>query len=168
MLRLAVVAAALLSACAAARPVVRAGQRVGQPMDLAAADLSGLRVDVAADRGKVRVVEFWASWCEPCRDAFPFLDALLAERGGDGLAVYAVSFDEDPAQVRLFLEQVPVRFTVLWDKGGERLGAPYDVRRLPTSFLVDRKGIVRFVHEGYDEAIAGEMRRQVEALLAEP
>ncbi len=161
------VAAALL-ACAAPQSRSRAARAVGQRIDLVAPLVGGGDVDVGADRGRVRIVDFWATWCEPCKDELPSLDALTRDLGARGLSVYAVSFDEDAAQIPPFLREVPVSFPVLWDKGGERWSSRYDIERLPTTLLVDRAGVIRFVHEGFDEAATAQTRRQVEQLLAEP
>lgn len=163
-MRLAVLAAV---ACAAPRPLPAAASRIGQPVELSAPDLEGRTVDVAADAGVVRVIDFWATWCEPCREQLPALERLRRELGPRGLSVYAVSFDEDPAQIARFLETTPVGFPVLWDRGGEAWAARYHLSRLPTTLLVDRGGIVRAVHEGYDRDIATEERRQVERLIQE-
>jgi hypothetical protein len=93
---------------------------------------------------------------------------MSRELGPRGLLVYAVSFDEDAAQIAPFLAQVPVSFPVLHDRGGDALTARFLVSRLPTSLLVDRRGIIRFVHEGWTPERAREAQRQVEQLLAEP
>ncbi len=159
---------ALGLACAAAKPPARTPALLGRPMELALSDISGRRVDVAADEGKVRIVDFWATWCEPCREALPFLDALGREQAARGLAVYAVTVDEDLAQIRAFLREVPLSLPVLWDKGGVRYAEAFEIQRLPTTYVIDRKGIVRFVHEEYDEGIARQTREQVERLLTEP
>ncbi len=167
-MRTAVLAALLaLAACAVPRPLPRAASRIGQPIELVAKDLQGREVDVAADAGVVRVVDFWATWCEPCREQLPALERMRRELGPRGLSVYAVSFDEDPAQIPRFLEGTPVGFRVLWDRGGAAWAARYDLYRLPTTLVVDRRGIIRFAYEGFDEAGAGEERRQVETLIEE-
>ncbi len=163
----ALAALAALAACAVPRSLPRAASRIGQPLELVARDLQGREVDVAADAGVVRVVDFWATWCEPCREQFPALEKMRRELGPRGLSVYAVSFDEDPAQIPRFLEATPVGFRVLWDRGGAAWAARYDLDRLPTTLVVDGRGIIRFVHEGFDEATASEERRQVESLIAE-
>ena len=159
---------AACAGCATAKPPARTPALLGRPVQLALSDMTGRRVDVAADDGKVRIIDFWATWCEPCREALPFLDSLWREQGARGLSVYAVTVDEDPSQIRAFLQQVPVGFPVLWDKGGMRYADAFEIQRLPTTFVIDRKGIVRFVHEEYDDAVARQTREQVERLLTEP
>jgi cytochrome c biogenesis protein CcmG/thiol:disulfide interchange protein DsbE len=163
---LALAAAAALGACA--HPSLpRAAAFVGRPLELAAPDLRGRVVDVAAEAGTVRLVDFWATWCEPCRQQFSALERLRRELSPRGLSIYAVSFDEDPAQIPRFLEQTPVGFRVLWDRGGARWADRYDLQRLPTTLVVDRAGIIRFAHEGFDKAAGLEERREVEALIGE-
>lgn len=167
-MRTAALAAALtLAACALPRSLPRAASRIGQRLELVARDLQGNEVDVAAEAGAVRVVDFWATWCEPCREQLPALERMRRELGPRGLSIYAVSFDEDSAQIPRFLEATPVGFRVLWDRGGDAWAARYDLYRLPTTLLVDRRGIIRFVHEGFDETVAAEERRQVEQLIEE-
>ncbi len=154
-------------ACAGARPVRRGSAAVGQPIELSAPDLGGRMVDVAADAGKVRVVDFWATWCEPCKDAMPTLDLLARELGPRGVAVYGVSIDEDPAQISAFLAEHPVSFPILWDRGAERVQR-FDVTHMPVTLIVDRQGVIRHVHQGWDRAAARRQREEVEALVAEP
>lgn len=160
--------AALLTTCAGQRPAVRTTPLIGQPFELTAPDLQGKMVDISADRGRVRVVDFWASWCDPCREEMLALDTLLKERGGQGLAVYGVSFDEGVEQVKEFLRKTPVSFPILWDKSGIQYTDRYRIERLPTTLLVDRKGLIRFVHQSYGRLTREEIRREVERLLAEP
>jgi thiol-disulfide isomerase/thioredoxin len=132
-----------------------------------AENLSGRQVRVADAAGKVRVIDFWASWCDPCREQLPALDRLAREHGPAGLEVYGVAFDEDRAMVEAFLAHTPVSFPVLWDRGGEQLSARFEITRLPTTLLVDRAGIVRSVHLGYDEAEGRKLEDEVRRLLAE-
>jgi thiol-disulfide isomerase/thioredoxin len=141
--------------------------QVGQRLTLQARSLDGKPVELAGEAGKVLVVDFWATWCEPCREELPALDQLARELGGRGLSVYAVSFDEDGAQVGPFIEELKVRIPVLWDQGGDANAARFGIERLPTTLLVDKKGVVRFVHEGYNPRVAADQRRQLDMLLAE-
>jgi thiol-disulfide isomerase/thioredoxin len=162
----ALVLALLLPACAATRPG-RPSPLVGEPIEVAANDLKGREVRIHAAAGKVRIVDFWATWCDPCRAQLPFLDRLAAEHGADGLSVYAISFDEDRASLERFLEETPVSFAVLWDKGGAALSGRLEVTRLPTTLLVDRRGVVRDVHLGFDRGEEAKLEAAVRRLLAE-
>ena len=123
-------------------------------------------VDLREMRGKVVYVDFWASWCAPCRKAFPFLNALDAELGQRGLQVVGVNVDEDPLSARKFLERVPARFRVGQDQGG-RCPRAFGVQAMPSSYLIDRSGVVRYVHLGFRPEDAALLRGRVEQLLAE-
>ncbi len=145
----------------------RGSTSTGKPLVLSAPDLDGRLVDVGAEGGKVRVVDFWATWCEPCKEAMPALDTMARELGPRGLTVYGISIDEDRAQILDFLQKTPVTFPVLWDKGAVQVSR-FDVTYMPVTLLVDRKGIIRRVHQGWDEGRSQRERAEVEALLAEP
>jgi len=168
MVRRTAALAGLLAACAGARPVPAPSPLVGKPVDVAAETLGGAEVRVGAHQGKVRVVDFWASWCDPCREQLPFLDRLARTYEADGLFVYAVSFDEDRAALERFLEDAPVSFPVLWDKGGAALSERLAVTRLPTTLLVDRAGVVREVRLGFAPEEERKLEDAVRRLLAEP
>jgi thiol-disulfide isomerase/thioredoxin len=159
----------LLSAgCASARPQLSNSPALGRPVDVAAPDLRGREQRVADRVGVVRIVDFWASWCEPCRDQFTVLEELVRAHQAEGLLVYAVAMDEDPAQVEAYLETRPLPFLVLWDKGGASHGERLAIERLPTTLVVDRAGRVRFVHQGYRTGNAALLGKEVRLLLTEP
>jgi cytochrome c biogenesis protein CcmG, thiol:disulfide interchange protein DsbE len=162
--------AALLAtalACAAPQHATRVPALTGKSVTIAAPDLAGREMTVAPGGDRVRVVDFWATWCEPCREQLAHLDALGRRFEGAGVSVYAVSFDEDRALLDKFLEEHPVSFPVLWDRGGTRLSEPLDLQRLPTTLVIDRKGIVRHVRVGWDAAQADALEREVAKLVAE-
>jgi thiol-disulfide isomerase/thioredoxin len=140
---------------------------MGQTVEIAAQDRYGREVRIPQG-GAVRIVDFWATWCDPCRDQLPFLDRLAAEYGPQGLAVHGVSFDEDRAALERFLEHTPVAFEVLWDKGGTTLADRLELTRLPTTLLLDRQGVVRDVHLGFDRAQEAAIESAVRELLSEP
>lgn len=152
-------------ACAGPRSASRPSTLVGQRVDVVALDLHDRSVRVTADDGRVRVLDFWATWCEPCRDQLPFLDRLARKYADQGLYVAAVSFDEDRASLDAFLEETPVSFPVLWDKGGSALAERLEVTRLPTTLLIDRAGKVREVHLGFDPAEEEGIEEAVRGLL---
>ncbi len=156
------------SACASGRLAAGRSAVIGRPVDVVAADLRGeaRRVDEAA--GQVRIVDFWATWCEPCREQFPALARLVHAHQAEGLTVYAVAVDEDRAQVAAFVAGSPLPFVFLWDKGGERHAGPLAIERLPTTLLVDRAGRIRFVHQGYEARDGEAVEREVRQLLTEP
>jgi cytochrome c biogenesis protein CcmG, thiol:disulfide interchange protein DsbE len=160
-------ASCLAIACASSPPAPHPSSALGQQLVLSAPDLEGREVDVGAAAGRVRVVDFWATWCEPCKDSMPVLDRLARELGPRGLSVYGISIDEDRAQIGEFLKLAPVSFPILWDQGAVRVSR-LDVRYMPVTLLVDRRGVIRHVHQGWDEAKARLQRKQLEALLAEP
>ena len=164
-LRSAVLALALFGCAGSPRPEPRSSF-VGQAVALSAPDLEGREVDIGADRGKVRVVDFWATWCEPCVEALPLLDGYARELGPRGLSVYGITIDEDLSQVRDFLERTPVGFPILRDQGAVRMQR-YDVRIMPVTLIVDRRGVIRHVHQGWSEARAAKQRKEIEALLEE-
>jgi len=128
--------------------------------------LDGTRVPVDAYRGKITLLDVWATWCEPCRRSLPFYERLRAELTSRGFEVLAVSVDESDDDVRAFLAKAPVSFPVFHDPSGEipgKLGA----HAMPTSYLLDRDGNIRFRHDGFevgDEAIvAARVRALVDA-----
>jgi thiol-disulfide isomerase/thioredoxin len=154
------------SGCAVVRPP--AGPGAAGPLQLELTRYpSGAPWSLAEDRGSVVFLDFWATWCDPCREALPLYADLAREYGPRGLKVYAVSVDGDPAPIGAFLHQAGVELPVLLDPEGRQAGARLQVRMMPTSFLIDRAGVVRGVHEGYDEARLPATLAEVEALLKE-
>src|SRR5712692_3226403 len=107
--------------------------------DFTLEDLSGKRVSLKNLKGKVVFLNFWATWCVPCRDEMPEMEKLHQELKGQGLEVVAVNFRDDKAEVRKFLKELGLTFTVLLDKDGN-VSEEYGVYSLPLSYFVNRKG----------------------------
>lgn len=116
--------------------------------------------------GQVVLIDFWASWCPPCRKSLPFLDSLRHEFRQQGFEVIGVNVDEDKKDAIHFLEHNPVGFPVLFDPDGS-CPAAYEIPTMPASYLVDRGGHLRAIHRGYQDRDAEHLRRQVARLLAE-
>jgi thiol-disulfide isomerase/thioredoxin len=114
---------------------------------LALRDLAGVPVSLAEYRGQVVLVNFWATWCEPCQDEMPSFRALRERLGGRPVAVLAVNYGESAARVRAFLERVPVAARVLLDPDQDAARA-WRVRILPASFLVGPDGRARYAVPG--------------------
>lgn len=116
--------------------------------------------------GKVVYLDFWASWCAPCRTSFPLLDKLHEKLKAQGFEVVAVNLDEDKTKAEKFLEEIPVGFTVLRDANGE-WADQYIVESMPTSFIVDRKGVVQKIHHGFTSSDIHEIEEKITQLLAQ-
>jgi cytochrome c biogenesis protein CcmG, thiol:disulfide interchange protein DsbE len=123
-------------------------------------------LDLNAYRGKVVYLDFWASWCGPCKQSFPWMETLKDAYGRQGLTVIAVNLDMDRADADIFLERFRPTFEVRFDPKGE-LAALYKVRAMPSSVLIDRHGVARFTHEGYRPVDGAAYEAQVRELLAE-
>jgi peroxiredoxin len=104
--------------------------------------LAGGEVDLSSLRGRVVVLNFWATWCPPCVQEMPSLERLHRALGKEGLAVVSVSVDEDEAVLRRFVEEHKLTFPVLRDPGG-RLAATYRTTGYPETFELDAQGVVR-------------------------
>jgi thiol-disulfide isomerase/thioredoxin len=127
--------------------------------------LDGARTVSLGDyRGKVVYLDFWASWCAPCRESFPFMNELQSELAGKGLQILAVSVDKTAEDAKRFLARYPASFTVALDAAAN-CPAAFRLEGMPSSYVIDRGGAVRAVHTGFHNSDRDEIRRQlVEAL----
>jgi thiol-disulfide isomerase/thioredoxin len=117
--------------------------------------------------GNVVLVDFWASWCVPCKASFSMMAQLHKEYASRGLVIAAIGVDEKPAAAASFAKKVAPPFATLHDRE-QKMVKRVVVPTMPTSYLVGRDGRVRFVHQGYHgDATDRELRKQIEALLAE-
>jgi thiol-disulfide isomerase/thioredoxin len=121
-------------------------------------------LDLAGRPGKVVYIDFWASWCGPCAESFPFLDQLHKELRSRGFEVLGVNLDENPSDAKTFLSKRPVGFTLASDPDG-RCPRVYGVQAMPSSYLVDRQGVIREVHRGFKAGDKKAIRDQVLLLL---
>jgi peroxiredoxin len=126
-------------------------------------DQAGKSFSLATYKGQVVVVDFWASWCGPCRKSLPELDDLQARFASQGVKVVGISLDTDASAMTAFLEKVPVRFSILHDPAGQT-GEAFSVVAMPTTFLIDREGRIAARFEG--GAHTQEEAAAVTALLA--
>lgn len=117
-------------------------------------------------QGKVVLVDFWASWCAPCRKSFPWLNTMQQQYAEAGLLILAVNEDTERAEANRFLQHVPATFAVLYDQAGA-LAEQYQLPGMPSSFLIDKKGEVRYRHIGFKQADTSAYEAKIRQLLAE-
>ncbi len=123
--------------------------------------------DLPATAGNVVLVDFWASWCAPCKASFPMIAKLHQEYAPRGLVIAAVGIDEKASAAVAFVKKLAPPFPTLHDRT-QQLVQKVAVPTMPTSYLIGRDGRVRFVHEGYHgDATEREIRHEIEKLLAE-
>jgi thiol-disulfide isomerase/thioredoxin len=161
--RQAVLAAAWAIAQAAGAAEFRAWSGPTPALELR--DLRGAEHRLADYRGKVVLVNFWATWCAPCRDEMPSIERLRASLDGRPFAVLAVNLAEPASRIRKFLAQMPVDFPILLDTDTAAAKA-WKARFLPASYLVDADGRVRYAHYGELDWTGAEARAKVLELLA--
>jgi cytochrome c biogenesis protein CcmG/thiol:disulfide interchange protein DsbE len=123
-------------------------------------------LDLTAYRGKVVYVDFWASWCAPCKQSFPWLDSLVRTYGASNLVVIGVNVDKNRDQAERFLNETPADFPIVYDPKGQ-LATVYKVAGMPSGVLIDRTGHVRFQHSGFSEKQKVLYEAQLQTLLAE-
>ena len=148
------------SATDAAHPLI------GSPgPDFAQASVNGQgKVSFKGVNGKVAIVDFWATWCEPCKKSFPKLQELSAKYKASGLEVIAISEDDENEGLTDFGNTYGAKFPLVWD-GGKAIAGKWQPKSMPATFIVDRKGIVRFVHLGYHDGEETEIEKEVKSLL---
>jgi peroxiredoxin len=155
-------AAAAMAGSAASAAVTPAA---GAP-DFTLPTLGGPNLRLQEQRGRVVMINFWASWCGPCRDEMPQLARLYDKYRASGFTVLAVNIDEDPHKAANVAQQLGMRFPVLLDTG-KQVSRLYDLSAMPSTVLVDRDGRVRYVHRGYRDGYAETYDRQIRELLRE-
>ena len=162
-------AAAVVMSAAAAGALAEADIKPwkGKPtLPLVRSDLEGKQFDLKTMRGRVLVVNFWATWCEPCRDEMPSLERLRAKLAGKPFEVITVNFGEGAEKIAEFLGKEKVTLPVLLDPQKETAG-DWGVRGLPMTFLVDAKGRVRYSVFGARDWSEGSSLALVEKLVGE-
>lgn len=136
---------------------------VGTPA-LAFEELAAL--DLSAYAGQVVYLDFWASWCEPCRASFPYMDRLQAQHGKQGLVVIAVNVDTDRRLAAGFLAETPAGFRIAFDPAG-KLAEQWQVEGMPTTVLIGRNGEPRFRQSGFRQADEAKLEARIVELLDE-
>jgi len=127
---------------------------------------SGENLKLSELRGEVVMVNFWASWCGPCRQEMPLLDHLYKRYSPMGFTILGVNVEENSADAEKVLEEIPVSFPILFDSRNQ-VSKVYDINAMPSTFLVDRDGKLRYLHKGYQPGYEEEYQRQIRELIRE-
>ena len=128
---------------------------------------AGGQVSLASLKGKVVMVNFWATWCVPCRQEMPHLEALYEKYNGLGFELLAVNVEKNNAEgARKWLQETPVTFPVLFDPENQ-VTKLYKVQTMPSTVLIGRDGTMRFMHSGYKPGYENDYQTEVRALLRE-
>lgn len=134
--------------------------------DFALKSRAGDNLRLSEQVGDIVIVNFWASWCGPCRQELPAFEQMYQEYQDLGVTVLAVNVDDDPAKADVLLSDVDVSFPVLYDSAGE-VSRLYDVNAMPTTVIVDRNGNTRLEHKGYKSGDEVKYEKAIKALLRE-
>jgi len=122
-------------------------------------------VALDALRGKVVLVDFWASWCGPCRQSFPWMKSISERHAANGLVVVAINLDKSRTPAEDFLREFSPSFVVAFDPTG-KTAESYDVEAMPSSYLVDREGRLVSTHRGFDPRDASTFENEIKETIA--
>jgi cytochrome c biogenesis protein CcmG/thiol:disulfide interchange protein DsbE len=124
----------------------------------------GAAISTDTLRGKVAIVDFWATWCEPCKKSFPKLEELNVKYRSSGLQIIGVSEDDDADGIPMFAKGLGTKFPLVWDQE-KSIASKWQPKSMPTTFVVDRSGIVRFVHFGFHDGEEALIEQEIKSLL---
>ena len=127
---------------------------------------SGENLRLEDHRGEVVMLNFWASWCGPCRQEMPLMDELYSQYKDLGFTILAVNVDENREEAHRFLDKVPVNYPILYDPESS-VSELYEVQAMPTTVMIDRSGNARYLHYGYQPGYEDEYEQQIRELVRE-
>jgi peroxiredoxin len=127
---------------------------------------TGENVRLAEQRGQVVMLNFWASWCGPCRKEMPLLDDMSKRYSSAGFVLYGVNVEEDNTDAIKLIKQMGVTFPILYD-AESKASSLYNVDAMPTTVLIDKKGQIRYVNRGYKAGDENKYREQIRELIKE-
>jgi cytochrome c biogenesis protein CcmG, thiol:disulfide interchange protein DsbE len=137
----------------------------GKPApDFQLPNLKNDAIKLSSYKGKVVYLDFWASWCGPCKKTFPWLNELQKKYGKDGFEVVGVNVDASKADADSFLATTPAEFTILLDPEG-KVANSYELQGMPSSYMIDRTGKVYLVHRGFKDGEGAELEAKIKQLL---
>jgi peroxiredoxin len=154
---------AMLSLCLTG-PVT--AENIRSAPDFTLTDANGQSVTLSDLRGQVVMINFWASWCGPCREEMPLLEQIHQRYEALGFTLLGINVEENSTNGQAFLQERPVSFPVLYDPKNN-LSKLYDVIAMPSTVLIDRQGNIRYLHHGYKPGYENDYQDQIRALARE-
>lgn len=145
---------------------VGAASAVEKAPDFQLPQINGDTLKLSELRGNVVYVDFWATWCPPCRESFPWMESMYQRYQDLGLQIVAISLDQKSDLIKSFLKEHEANFTILQDRAGGAAEA-FKVKGMPSSYLVDRKGNIRMRHAGFNEGDKAGLESKIKQLLTE-
>ncbi|MEL6301982.1 MAG: TlpA disulfide reductase family protein [Pseudomonadota bacterium] len=134
--------------------------------DFSLQNSAGEQVSLSDLRGEVVMINFWATWCGPCREEMPLLDEMHSRYNRVGFSLLGVNIDDDPRRAEEMIESLGVTFPVVFDST-KKVSEQYEVNAMPVTILLDREGVVRYVHHGYKPGYEDKYLEQIRELLRE-
>jgi len=129
--------------------------------------MDGKNLRLQEQRGRVVMINFWATWCAPCRQEMPHLAKLYDKYRGSGFELLAVNVDEEQAKAMGLAQKLNLKFPVLFDGEKKQVSGLYDLKAMPSTVIIDRDGRVRYVHRGYRDGYENTYDQQIRDLLKE-
>lgn len=127
---------------------------------------SGENLRLAEQRGKVVMLNFWASWCGPCRKEMPLLDEMYQRYNKAGFTLYGVNVEQNTSDAEKLLRELGTSFPILWDPES-KVSKLYKVNAMPTTIMIDKEGKIRYVNRGYKPGDEDKYREQIRELIRE-
>ncbi|MDH5443923.1 MAG: TlpA family protein disulfide reductase [Gammaproteobacteria bacterium] len=145
---------------------LQAAQLSGKAPDFTLKSMSGKNLKLSEFRGQVVMINFWASWCAPCRQEMPLLEDLYKKYKPLGFTLLGVNVEEDSSKAATLLKSIKVSFPILYDNKN-KVSKLYKVAAMPTTVIIDRDGRLRYLHKGYKPGYEKDYQKQVRALIRE-
>ena len=145
---------------------VNASSVSGKAPDFTLKSRSGKNIRLSDLRGQVVMLNFWASWCGPCRQEMPILEQLSKRYGKLGFTMVGVNVEQDSNKAMAYLRDIKVSFPILFDNTSST-SKLYTVNAMPTTIIIDRNGNMRFKHEGYKSGYEKDYKKQIKQLIRE-
>ena len=144
----------------------QAAEVQGKAPDFTLKSSSGKNLKLSEHRGEVVLLNFWASWCGPCRKEMPYLEQIQEKYSDYGFTVMGVNVEEDSSKAKKMLKDIPVSFPILYDTTNS-VSKAYKVSAMPTTVIIDRDGNMRYLHKGYKSGDEATYKQWVKKLIRE-